>query len=97
MMCDRCPELEAERDQARHELDAALDELHDLKVAACREAAIDDAQARHPSNADCQPLGIERPLLTLVKIEAELPLPPALALSGAVEARPQVSGPGNLA
>jgi hypothetical protein len=57
-MCDRCPELEAR-------IEALLDELQDLNVAACREAAIDDARARQPSNDDCPPLGIPR--LALVK------------------------------
>jgi hypothetical protein len=88
-MCDRCPELEAQ-------IEALLDELHDLKVAACRGAAIDDAQARHPSNDDCPPHGIERPRLSLVKIEAER-TPPTFALSGGVETPAQVSAPGTLA
>jgi hypothetical protein len=64
-MCDRCPELEAR-------IEGLLDELHDLKVAACRQAAIDDARTRHPSTRDDYPLvgwltanGIAR--LTLVK------------------------------
>jgi hypothetical protein len=87
-MCDRCPELEAH-------IEGLLDELHDLKVAACREAAIDDAQARHPSNDDCPPHGIQRPLLALVKIEAPA-APPGRALSGGVETPAQVSAPGNL-
>jgi hypothetical protein len=89
-MCDRCPELEAR-------IEGLLDELHDLKVAACRQAAIDDARARHPSNDDCPPHGIQRPRLSLVKIEAELPLPPALALSGGVEIPARISAPGTLA
>jgi hypothetical protein len=38
-MCDRCPELEAR-------IEGLLDELHDLKVAACRQNAIDDAIVR---------------------------------------------------
>jgi hypothetical protein len=77
--CDRCPEYEAR-------IEALLDELHDLNVAACREAAIDDAQARHPSNDDCPPHGIERPRLSLVKIGVERTVPHALASSASVPA-----------
>jgi hypothetical protein len=64
-MCDRCPELEAR-------IEGLLDELHDLKVAACRQAAIDDAQAR--------------PRLSLVKIGVERTVPHALASSASVPA-----------
>ena len=57
-MCDRCPELEDRVEQL-------LDELHDLRVAATRQAFIAEAMADHPSNRDwCPPRGIPR--LTLV-------------------------------
>ena len=54
MSCDRCSELEAERE-------ALLDELHDLRVAACRDAFVAEARAAHPSARDwCPPHGIPR-------------------------------------
>jgi hypothetical protein len=88
-MCDRCPELEAR-------IEALLDELHDLNVAACDRASVAQAEARaaHPATRDdCPPHGIARPLLTLVKTEAPA-APPGRALSGGVETPAPVSAPG---
>jgi hypothetical protein len=61
MTCDRCDELETQRD-ALAELESVLDQIHDLNVAAARAA--------HPSQYrrdDCPPHGIPRPKLQLVE------------------------------
>jgi hypothetical protein len=63
MTCDRHDELEAQ-------VEALLDELHDLKAGRTREASVAQARARaagHPSAQDwCPPHGIVRPDLRLV-------------------------------
>ena len=62
MTCDRCSELESR-------IEALLDELHDVKVAAVRERSVERAlRAGHPSTRrdDCPVHVIKRPDLRLV-------------------------------